>query len=106
MFVAPVSTLSLGVSALVHSADTQSSSKSSFAGQGASSASAQSQPAARRNVSSVQFDKDAKRVIIQQIHANTGAVVSQYPSEAQLKIRQYVAVAAENAPPSHTSLEA
>lgn len=45
------------------------------------------------SVSNVEFDSEAKRVIVRQIHASSGTVLSQYPNEAQLRIRDYIGAA-------------
>ena len=48
------------------------------------------QPAARATVKNIEFDSATRDVIFQSLSEDTGEVVAQVPSEALLRIREYV----------------
>ena len=51
-------------------------------------------------VSSAEFDPGLQRLIIQQIHQSSATIISQFPSDIQLKISEYVSTSEDTAAPS------
>ena len=89
--------------ALVHQDSRDNSSNETLAGRTKGTPSA---VATRRTSSNTEFDLQARRLIIQQVHSKSGSIISQFPNEALLKIREYLSNQPSASLSMHTDLNA